>query len=403
MLTVAEALHLVLHHTQRLPELALPLGLPCLDLTLAEDVACEADSPPFAKAMVDGYAVRSADCAKRPATLEVIEEVHAGQMPQKAVQAGQTTRIMTGAPLPSGADAVVMHEVTKAGPADNMVVIADSVLPHQNVFGQGEEMKRGDKVLAAGQRIGPPELGLLVSLGRTAISVFRAPHVAVLSTGNEIIDPGQPLQPGQIRNSNAPMLMAQLSRTPSTLTSLGIARDTEASLLPLIEKGLENDLLVITGGVSAGKVDLVPDMLKKAGVEPVFHKVAMKPGKPLFFGKHGNTLVFGLPGNPVSCLVGCELFVLPALRKMLGGPEPYAAAYLPAVLAAEFRLKSDRTTYFPAWLSRNAAVWKAKPVSWRGSGDLRSICGTDGFVVFPPGDHLYPEGAAVEVMTTRLN
>jgi len=401
LLQVAEAQQLVLQHSHRLPAETAILSPAVLGRTLAEGIASDIDSPPFDKSMVDGYAVRSEDVAEGIGTFRIVQGILAGQMPARPVGWGEVASIMTGAPLPVGADAVVMHEHTRFN-SDQMSLM-HPVRARQNIMARASEMKQGETVLTSGTLLRPQELGLLATVGRTSIAVYRTPRVAILSTGDEIVEPGQPLGSSQIRNSNAGMLMALVTRAKAVPSYLGIAHDTLESIRPLIATGLKADVLLITGGVSAGKVDLVPDVLAEAGVMPIFHKVALKPGKPLYFGTLGNTLVFGLPGNPVSGLVGFELFVRPALRKLLGRSQPFVSMTIKAKCGSEFSHKSDRPTYYPAKLNLTADGWEAHAVGWKGSGDLRSICASNGFAVLPPGEVRYSAGDLMDVLLTEFD
>lgn len=415
MLSVAEAQQLVLSNARPITSVW-DTGLPYqLNHVLAEDIVSDIDSPPFDKAMVDGFAIRSADVGTNPATLKVTQEILAGQFSTSAVLSGEAASIMTGAPLPPGADAVVMHEVTQRH--GEMVTIPGPVKPRQNIMAAGSEMKRGETVLRTGHLIQPVDIGILASVGKTQVKVLSRPHVAILSTGDELVEPHQQPGPGQIRNSNASLLHALVLQTWAIPRELGIARDTVAGLKSPIVKGLECDVLLITGGVSAGKVDLVPDVLQQLGVNPIFHKVALKPGKPLFFGiregeapaeLRGNgsagaspsrrTLVFGLPGNPVSGLVNFHLFVMPALRKLMGRDEPYLPAVMHATLTEDFQHKSDRPTYFPVKLSLLEGHWQATPLKWKGSGDLRTLSQATTFAIFPIGEVRYAAGSSIEVL-----
>jgi molybdopterin molybdotransferase len=263
-------------------------------------------------------------------------------------------------------------------------------------------MRRGDTVLAAGAVLRPQEIGVLATVGRSAVRVVPAPSVAVLPTGDEVVDPPQEPGPGQIRNSNGPMLAAQSARAGGSPRCLGIARDRLDSLTPLIAEGLRADVLLLSGGVSAGKLDLVPEVLQKAGVRAIFHKIALKPGKPLFFGvcdRPGGsppTLVFGLPGNPVSSFVGFELFVRPALRRLGGGEA--GPATLTATLAEDFHYPTDRPTYHPARLEMTADGWRVRPVAWFGSPDLLGLTRADALLVLPPGDGAHRAGQGFAVV-----
>jgi molybdopterin molybdotransferase len=403
LLSVAEARTIVLEHTQPLPAESTPLTPAVLGQVLAEDITSDLDMPPYDKAMMDGYALRSADVAGGQARLEVIEEVMAGMVPARVVEPGQATRIMTGAPIPHGADAVVQIEHTHLHSARSLGIDTRPVRSGHNVLARGQEMKRGDTVLSAGARLRPQEFGILATVGRTTAKVYPAPRVAILSTGDEIVEADQTPGPGQIRNGNGPMLMAQTQRAAAQPRYLGNARDTRDSLRTLIASGLEDHVLVLSGGVSAGKLDLVPSVLEELGVKAHFHKVAMKPGKPILFGTltTGNrqpaTLVFGLPGNPVSSYVCFELFVRPALRRLRGvidvGPR-----FVEAALAEDYSYRSDRPTYHPAWLETADLGRRARPVPWFGSPDLRGLARANAFVVLQPSQEPYRAGQICSVM-----
>jgi molybdopterin molybdotransferase len=400
MLTVAEGQAIVLRNSRPLSAAAVPLGPSLLGAVLAEDVASDLDMPPYDKALMDGYAVRSADLPDGRGTLAVVEEVTAGRTPRHALRAGQATRIMTGAPMPAGADAVVMVERTRAE-GDRVVIEDRPPQPGQNVMPRGREMRAGETVLAAGAVLRPQELGLLATVGRTTAQVHPAPRVAVLSTGDEVVEAGERTGPGQIRNGNGPMLCAQVARAGGVPHYLGIARDHLDSLRPRVAEGLGADVLVLSGGVSAGKLDLVPGVLQEAGVQPHFHKVEMKPGKPVFFGSRGDALVFGLPGNPVSALVCLELFVRPALRRLAGHAEP-GPSLVRAALAEDFAYRTDRPTYHPAQLAVDEAGWRVRAAPWYGSPDLRGLTGANAFVVFPPGDHRHRAGQVFDVLRVEF-
>jgi len=389
MLSVAEAQAIVLQHARPLPADAVAIA-DALGLVLAEDVASDLDVPPYDKAMMDGYAVRSADLPQGRGLLAVIDEVVAGQTPRRPVAAGQATRIMTGAPVPAGADAVIKVERTQL--VDQRVQIDDEPpRPGTNIFYRAQEMRRGDVVLARGTVLSPQDVGVLATVGRPQVQAIPRPVVAVLPTGDELVDPGQVPGPGQIRNSNGPMIGAQCRRAAALPRYLGIARDRLDSLRPLIAEGLQCHVLVLSGGVSAGKLDLVPGVLQEMEVTAQFHKVEMKPGKPVFFGTRGQTLVFGLPGNPVSSLVCFELFVRPALRRLLGHADA-GPRVVPAALLGDFPYKTDRPTYYPARLEEGAAGWQVRPAAWSGSADLWALSGTNAFVLFPAGDHRHSAG-----------
>ncbi|HVS36492.1 MAG TPA: gephyrin-like molybdotransferase Glp [Gemmataceae bacterium] len=401
MLAVSAAQTVVLGHARSLPAESAALSPALLGAVLAEEVTSDLDVPPYDKSMMDGYAVRSADLVGGRGELTVVEEVLAGQTPRLSVGAGQATRIMTGAPLPAGADAVVMVERTQA--RDDRVHIDDpSVQPGRNIVTRGREMRCGEVVLRAGAVVRPQEIGLLATVGRARASVIPSPRVAVLSTGDEVVEPAETPGPGQIRNSNGPMLLAQAARAGGRMHYLGIARDRLDSLRPLVEMGLQADVLLLSGGVSAGKLDLTPGVLQDAGVVARFHKVEMKPGKPVLFGTRDRsggappTLVFGLPGNPVSSFVCFELFVGPAIRRLRGLPDSDPTAS--AVLVEDFTFRTDRPTYHPARLEISGDAWRVRAVPWFGSADLRGLLDMDALVVFPPGDHRHAAGTRLTVV-----
>ena len=397
MQSVREAQQILLQQIQPLaPEIA-PLSSSSLGWVLAEDVISDIDMPPFDKSMMDGYAMRAEDLANGKGTFTLAEEVMAGQTPSKSVMTGQVTRIMTGAPIPDGADAVVMIERTSV--VEGKVQIEDQPpKPGQHILKRGREMKVGDVVLTKGSRLRPQEFGLMAAVGKTAAQMIPAPRVSILSTGDEIIEPFMKPGPGQIRNSNGPMLSAQVSRAGGVPRFLGIAQDSEESLRSYLKEALEADIVILSGGVSAGQKDLVPAVLQELKVQAHFHKVKMKPGKPVFFGTRGTTAVFGLPGNPVSSLVCFELFVRPAIRKMMN-----QASHLPTFrklpLTDPFSYRSDRPTYYPARISSDEGLEKVTLLPWFGSADLRGLSRANGFAHIEPGDHQFSAGTILAVMS----
>jgi molybdopterin molybdotransferase len=301
---------------------------------------------------------------------------------------------MTGAPIPEGTEAVVQVERTSLD--NDRVRIDDPGLKRgQNLLARGREMRAGDVVLRRGVCLRPQEIGVLATVGRSQVGVVRRPTVAVVPTGDEIVEPDRQPAAGQIRNGNGPMLMGQSARAGAVPRYLGIARDRLDALRDKISAGLTSDVLLLSGGVSAGKLDFVPEVLQELGVTAHFHKVEMKPGKPVFFGTRDRTLVFGLPGNPVSAYVCFELFVRPALRLLRGLSDP--GIDLPQVpLGEDFAYRTDRPTYHPAWLE--AAPWRVKAVPWFGSPDLRGILTCNCFVVLPPGNHQHQAGQLFPVL-----
>jgi molybdopterin molybdotransferase len=397
MLDVADALAEILRRTRPLAPVTAPLGPALLDQVLAAHIAADRDSPPFAKSLRDGYAVRAADCTKPAAELHVIEEIAAGAVPQKAVAAGECARIFTGAPIPDGADAVVMQEDTAA--ADGRVRITDpAVRAGQYVFPRATEMRAGDVVAPAGTVLTPAAVGVLAAVGRAEVRVVPRPRVSVLATGDELVGVAAQPGPGQIRNSNGSMLAAQAARAGAVVADRGIVRDDAAAMRSRIAAAIaESDVVLLAGGVSAGKFDLVPGVLQELGVEAHFHQVRMKPGKPLLFGTRGDALVFGLPGNPVSAFVCFELFVRPALRALAGDPDPGPkTARVP--LAEPLAESNDRPTYRPAKLEAADAGWVVRPLPWAGAPDLRGLLPADALLALPAGDARHDRGTPADVV-----
>jgi molybdopterin molybdotransferase len=397
MLSVSQAQAIVLQQAQPLRAKTLPLTPAALGLVLAEDVVSDLDMPPYDKALMDGYAVRTADLPEGRGLLAITEEITAGRMPMHRLGPGQGARIMTGAPLPAGADAVVIIERTRLLEGDRVQIEDRPPQPGQNILYLGREMRRGDTVLSAGAVLRPQEFGLLAAVGRTEAKVHPAPRVAVLPTGDEVVPATEVPGPGQIRNSNGPMLLAQAARAGGLPHFVGIARDRLESLRTLVGEGLQADVLVLSGGVSAGKLDLVPGVLQELGVQAHFHKVEMKPGKPVFFGTRGRTLVFGLPGNPVSSLVCFELFVRPAVRRLRGHAD-LGPWLVQATFTEDVHYQTDRPTYHPAWLEASDQGWRVRLVPWFGSADLRGLARANAFAFFPPGDHHQPAGQTCLVL-----
>jgi molybdopterin molybdotransferase len=403
MLSVEEALREVLLRATARPA-AVCLLDESLVRVLAEDISSDIDSPPHDKSLVDGYAVVAADFKEGPAELDILEEVTAGALPTRIVTRGNATRIMTGAPIPGGADAVVMVEQTQpvTGPGLGSVrVSSPKVTRGQNIMRRATSMTSGQLVLRSGSEIRPIEIGVMAEVGRTQVRVVRQPTVGVLATGNELVPVSQTPAPGQIRNSNGPMLVAAVRTCGAAPLDLGFARDDRQELLRLIAAGLECDALVISGGVSAGVLDLVPGVLDQLGVSQVFHKVNLKPGKPLWFGvlasAAGDKLVFGLPGNPVSSLVCFELFVRPAIGRLTGLVD-VSHRETKAKLSTPFSQRADRPTYFPARLSNLDNDPTIEPLAWQGSGDLRTLAEANALAYFPAGQHEFKAGEIIRVL-----
>src|SRR5215813_10370916 len=307
---------------------------------LREDILSDADSPPFDKAIRDGFAVRFEDLARIPADLEVIGESRAGAGSDVEIRRGQCCEIMTGAPLPPGANAVVMVEHTERL-SSQTVRILKTVRENDGLLRRGAEARKGEQILRTGRKIGVADLGLLAGTGKSSVLVSRKPRVAVIATGDELVEVDDMPQPGQIRNSNTYTICAQIKEAGAEPLILGIGRDNLEDLRIKIGKGLEQDILIVSGGVSMGKYDLVERVFAEFGVEVLFDKVAMKPGKPTVFGHRGQTYVFGLPGNPISTMVAFHMFVRPLILFLLKA-ENTDPKILEAKLEAPAKCDSER-------------------------------------------------------------
>jgi molybdopterin molybdotransferase len=310
-----------------------------LGRVLAEDVRANRDIPPYDVSAMDGYAVRSADLTHVPAILKVIEDIKAGDLPGKTVNAGQCSRIMTGAPLPQGADAVIRVEDTSAS-AENHVRINVAAKPGTDIRQWGEGMRNGEVVLPAGSEITPGVIGVLATVKSAQVTVYRRPRVAILSTGDELEDMDDPVDPNKIPNSNSYALMAQVQALGIEPDLLGIARDDPAELEEYLQRGLRFDVLLVSGGTSVGVHDYVRPILESLGVQMKFWRVAMKPGHPIAFGTTAETCVYCLPGNPVSSMVCFEEFVAPALRRMMGHSSIYRSTVQARLTHSDFHRRA---------------------------------------------------------------
>lgn len=362
---------------------------------LAGDVRANRDLPPYDVSAMDGYAVRSADLAQLPAMLAIIEDIKAGDMPVKTVQAGQCARIMTGAPLPQGADAVIRVEDTQAL-ADEQVQIHVAVKSGNDIRVQGEGMRNGDVVLAAGTEITPGAVGVLAMVKAAQVQVSRRPRVAILSTGDELEDIDEPVDPSKIPDSNSYTLMAQVQALGIEPVLLGIARDDPAELAEYLQRGLKFDVLLVSGGTSVGVHDYVRPTIEALGVQMKFWRVAMKPGHPVAFGTTAKTVVFGLPGNPVSSMVCYEQFVAPALRRMMGCARLNRRT-IAAQLTHNLKHQPGRTEFVRVTLAKEQGGYAATSTGTQGSGVLLSMAQADGLLVIPAGSKGMSAGEQVTV------
>jgi molybdopterin molybdotransferase len=357
---------------------------------LAEDVAADRDTPAVARSVRDGYAVRASDV---PGELEVVGEVRAGERFAGVVGPGQAVEIMTGAPVPAGADAVVMIEHTDR--ENGRVRIGVSAEPRQFINPQGSEAAAHEIVLRAGKRLDYSDAAMLAAFGRANVKVYRRPVVAIVATGDEIVEVHQVPEEFQIRNSNACSLAAQVTRAGGVPQVLPVARDNPAHTREIVEQGLAADLLLLSGGVSAGKYDIVEPVLAALGAEFYFDRVLIRPGQPLVFGRVRERFFFGLPGNPSSTMVTFEIFARAALE-LLSGQEEISLHMPLARLTREFRHRTGITRFLPAHLSADGA--QVTPVDWRGSGDIPALTRANAFLVADPDRAEYPRGELIRVL-----
>ncbi|OGP64484.1 MAG: hypothetical protein A3K22_04310 [Deltaproteobacteria bacterium RBG_16_42_7] len=389
MISVEAALEIILSEIK-------PLGMERVNIlssmgrVLGEDIVADTDNPSWDNSAMDGYAVRAVDTKEaskdQPVTLQIIEDLPAGYVAKKSVKRGQTIRIMTGAPMPKGADAVIMVEDTErrsgVSSQKSEVKIFKEAKVGDNVRKAGEDFKKGDIVLRKGMTIRPAEIGMLAAVGKPNVYVYQQPNVAVLSTGDELIEIEEAPMNGKIRNSNSYAIAAQIKACGATPIQLGIARDTKKDLKEKLEFGLTADCIVSSGGVSVGDFDFVKDVLKQMGSEMRFWKVAMKPGKPLAFGVIANKPAFGLPGNPISSMVAFEQFVRPAILKMMGKKDIFKRAF-DALLTKPVKKKAGRMHFVRAALEQKDGQFYVTPLEGQGSGILSSMVKANCLIILP--------------------
>ena len=369
---------------------------------LAETVLADRDFPPFARATRDGYAVRSADVSSVPARLQLVGEIRAGGPPQSLdVEPGQAVAIMTGAPVPAGADAVVMLEYTLR--TGDTVEIQRSVAAGENIVPAGAEAKRGEVLLCPGTRLTPAAIAVAGSCGRHQLLVYQRPRVAILSTGDELVDVAAEPAPNQIRNSNSYSLAAQVQAAGGVPVVLPIAPDEMERLRHLVQQGLSSDLLLLSGGVSVGKYDLVEQVLAELGAEFFFTGAHIQPGRPVVFGRapaHPGALptyFFGLPGNPVSTMVCFELFAR-LMVEALAGATPRRMTFTQARLKSDVKVKTGLTRFLPALLSGEYERGEVELVKWQGSGDMAATARANCYLVVPPDREMLAAGDMVSLL-----
>lgn len=368
-----------------------------LGRVLAEDIRANRDLPPYPASAMDGFAVCATGIVSAPVQLEIIEDINAGDMPKRIVEAGQCARIMTGAPMPQGADTVVKVEDTQEV-SSSRVQINVTAGSGNFVRPRGESMRVGDTVLAAGTTITPGVVGVLATVKATQFRAYRRPTVAILSTGDELEGLNDPVDPNKIPDSNTYAVMAQVQGLGIEPVLLGIAHDDPVELEDYLRRGLEYDVLLVSGGSSEGVHDFVRPCIEKLGVRMKFWRVATRPGHPFAFGMREQTCFFGLPGYPVSSMVCCEQFVMPALRRMMGQARPFRRT-ITARLARAFRTNPGRSEFVRVQLSQEDSEFVATPTGSQSSVVLTSMARADGFMVVPAD---CPGLAAGERVTVQM-
>ncbi len=363
-----------------------------LGRVLSEDIFSDMDMPPFDKSAVDGYAVKTADFdSAGTVTLGMVETIAAGNKPLKTIMAGECSKIMTGAMVPEGADCVIMVEETEITEKNQVIITRRNSA--NNICYQGEDIRLGDLVLPKGVRITPAHIAVMAAVGAVNPLVVKLPKVGIISTGDELVEPNELPGIAQIRNSNAIQLESQVRTVPSQPVYYGIAADAGPELYKIINEAMENcDLVLLTGGVSMGDFDFVPDVMQEAGIEILFNTVAIQPGKPTVFGRRDNRFIFGLPGNPVSSYVLFEMMVRPFLLRMMGCSLEPVELKLP--LGVDFsRRKSTRKSMIPVMIRDGAAF----PVEYHGSAHINAYTIADGIMMMDIGSTTFTKGELVYV------
>ena len=403
MIRVDEALDKILSHID-------PLGfekvslLDSLGRVIGEDVYAKRDIPPLDNSAMDGYALRSVDVREasqdHPLQLEVIEDLPAGYISAKKLEKGKAIRIMTGAPVPKGADAVIPVEETKK--ENGSVLILRAVTSGENIRKSGEDVKKGNRVISKGDTLRPAEVGMLASVGRSFVSVYQRPLVAILCTGDELVDVDGDLDEVKIISSNSYTLGAQVKDCGAVPLQLGIAKDQKEEIEEKLRQGIRADVIISSAGVSVGDYDFVKDVMKQLGMEMIFWKVAMRPGAPLAFGMIGEKPVFGLPGNPVSSMISFEQFVRPSLLKMMGNRKLFRPV-VEAVLQEDIKKMVGKRYFIRGSVSFEKNQYFVTTTGEQGSGILRSMVRANGLIVIPEEQEIVRAGEKVKVQLLDRN
>lgn len=402
MIECGTAWDLIVRETAPLPVIRQPCE-EALHCVLAESVAADRDMPPADRAAMDGYAVRAEDIASVPAALDVCGEIAAGSSASPTVAPGKCAAIFTGANVPPGADTVVMIEDTVSGAGNRMVTFLKTIPQGANIFRKGENAREGELLIEAGVRLEAAHVGVCAAVGGDNLKVYRSPTVTILCTGEELLEVGAEARPHQLRNSNGPMLIAALQACGLEVVPCRTVADDSDRILRGIRAALEaSDAVIVTGGVSVGKYDLVPDAVAGAGATVHFHGVAMKPGKPLLFATLSKQkCIFGLPGNPLSCMTGFHEFVLPTLRRLSGLAPERCRPSLRLPLSKDVSSKGNRQRHVLGRILWNADGPEVEPVESHGTADLVAGGNADGAVVMAAGVKKAAAGSVIEFRPWR--
>jgi len=398
MIAITEAIQIVLQQTRRLANESVSISQ-ARNRILAEDIIADTDLPPFDRAQMDGYAVRAADITNTPARLRIVGESAAGAGWHHEMKGGEAVRIMTGAPVPAGADSVQQVELTREIESGSQVEILEAVEAGRSIVRRAAEIKSGETVLRAGEQITAESIATLASFGYAKVKVGKQPRVAVMATGSELVNVDEKPGADQIRDSNNYTIAAYAAQSNAIVERLPLAGDDTEELKRQIARAAEaSDVLITSGGVSMGVYDFTKAALKELGAEIFFERVALRPGKPTVFARLGKTLIFGLPGNPVSVSVTFTLFARTALRAMQGATDP-TLAHEHAVLARDIKGSIDRESYLPAVLRTDEkGTLLAEPLKWGGSSDFVAFARATALINVPAGDKKIAAGSVVRVV-----
>lgn len=377
MISVDKAKKIILKEARTLKSRSIPLSSSC-GYVLSRDIKAECGAPDFSKSFMDGYALKYAFLKATPIILDIVENVPAGSFPKKTLKKNACFKVYTGSVLPAGCDTVIINENTVQCASDKVKILKASK-KGSNIYKRFEFFKKGALLVSRGSVLNAAKVALLSSLGFKNVFVYRRPRVAILATGNEVVEAGGKKKKSQVYNATTPMFISILNKMGISSEYLGIAKDKKPLLIKKIKEGFKRDVLIITGAVSAGDFDFVPETLKDTGAKIIFHKVCLRPGKPFLFARKGKTLIFGVPGNPVSGLVCFNLFIKPALEK-IGGLNA-CSFYGEAVLEEAAVNSSQRESFLPGRLIVKSGKYKIKPLRYCGSADLLGSSSADVFFI----------------------